>query len=207
MIGELYFYSKPYLLSFIPIFIAINIFGVMPIFLSLTTGMTTREKSKIINESLVTAMVIAIVFMLIGKLIFIIMGITEEDFKIGGGILLLIISVNLLLPGVSATREKQYHDAGVFPIGTPLITGPAVLTTTMVLVESFGMFPTFISLLLNMLISWVLLVNSSKISRLIGLNGMRAFSKVGDILLTAIAVMMIRRGIQEAYKLGSTSFR
>jgi multiple antibiotic resistance protein len=201
MMAELYVYIRPYLLSFIPIFVAINILGILPIFLSLTAEMNTAEKKKNIIESVITATSIAIIFMLIGKLIFLIMGITVADFKIGGGILLLILSVNLLLPGVSSTREKQYQDAGIFPIGTPLITGPAVLTTTLVLTDAFGMFATFISLILNMLISWVALVNSDRISRTIGLNGMRAFSKVGDIFLTAIAVMMIRSGIQEAYKL------
>lgn len=201
MMAELYIYIRPYLLSFIPIFVAINILGILPIFLSLTAEMDPAEKKKNIIESVITATSIAIIFMLVGKLIFLIMGITVADFKIGGGILLLILSVNLLLPGVASTREKQYQDAGIFPIGTPLITGPAVLTTTLVLTDSFGMFATFVSLVLNMLISWVALVNSDRISRTIGLNGMRAFSKVGDIFLTAIAVMMIRSGIQEAYKL------
>jgi len=199
--GGLYLYIKPYLLSFIPIFVAINILGILPIFLSLTAEMSEVEKKKNIVESVITATSIAIIFMLVGKLIFLIMGITVADFKIGGGILLLILSVNLLLPGVSSAREKQYQDAGIFPIGTPLITGPAVLTTTLVLTDAFGMFATFISLVLNMLISWIALVNSDRISRTIGLNGMRAFSKVGDIFLTAIAVMMIRSGIQEAYKI------
>ncbi|MDD5131195.1 MAG: MarC family protein [bacterium] len=201
MMGGLYLYIKPYLLSFIPIFVAINILGILPIFLSLTAEMSEVEKKKNIVESVITATSIAIIFMLVGKLIFLIMGITVADFKIGGGILLLILSVNLLLPGVSSAREKQYQDAGIFPIGTPLITGPAVLTTTLVLTDAFGMFATFISLVLNMLISWIALVNSDRISRTIGLNGMRAFSKVGDIFLTAIAVMMIRSGIQEAYKI------
>ena len=201
MMGGLYLYIKPYLLSFIPIFVAINILGILPIFLSLTAGMNTQEKHKNIVESLITATTIAIAFMLVGKLIFLIMGITVADFKIGGGILLLILSVNLLLPGVATAREKQYQDAGIFPIGTPLITGPAVLTTTLVLIDAFGMFATFISLILNMLVSWIALANSDRISRTIGVNGMRAFSKVGDIFLTAIAVMMIRSGIQEAYKL------
>lgn len=201
MIAELYIYIKPYLLSFIPIFVAINILGILPIFLSLTAGMDKAEKRKNIVESLITATTIAIVFMLVGKLIFLIMGITVADFKIGGGILLLILSINLLLPGVASAHEKQYHDAGIFPIGTPLITGPAVLTTTLVLIDAFGLFATFISLILNMLVSWIVLANSERISRTIGVNGMRAFSKVGDIFLTAIAVMMIRSGIQEAYKL------
>ncbi|MDD5492789.1 MAG: MarC family protein, partial [bacterium] len=146
MMGGLYLYIKPYLLSFIPIFVAINILGILPIFLSLTAEMSEVEKKKNIVESVITATSIAIIFMLVGKLIFLIMGITVADFKIGGGILLLILSVNLLLPGVSSAREKQYQDAGIFPIGTPLITGPAVLTTTLVLTDAFGMFATFISL-------------------------------------------------------------
>jgi multiple antibiotic resistance protein len=127
------------------------------------------------------------------------MGITVPDFKIAGGILLLILSVNLLLPG-DQSRKHHYTDAGIFPIGTPLITGPAVLTTTLVLTDTLGWFPTFISLIINMLITWAVLRKSEVLTKIIGINGMRAFSKVADILLTAIAVMMIRNGVIEIYR-------
>ncbi len=187
---------KLYLLSFIPIFVAVNILGILPIFISLTEGIAKKEKSKIIYQSVLTATVIALVFMFIGKIVFLIMGITVSDFKIAGGILLLILSVNLLLPG--EPRKKEINtEIGIFPLGTPLITGPAVLTTTLMMIDAYGFAPTFIAIVLNMLIVLFVLNNSGKIIKILGINGTRAFSKVIDILLTAIAVMMIRKGIFE----------
>jgi multiple antibiotic resistance protein len=84
---------------------------------------------------------------------------------------------------------------GVFPLGTPLITGPAVLTTTLMMMDSFGIWPTFVSLAINMLIVWVTLVKADLIMKLMGSSGTRAFSKIMYILLAAIGVMMVRRGI------------
>jgi multiple antibiotic resistance protein len=195
---------KPYLLSFIPIFVAVNIFGILPVFISLTEGISKAEKSKIIHQSVLTGTVIALVFMFIGKVVFLIMGITVSDFKIAGGILLLILSVNLLLPG--EPRKKEINtEIGIFPLGTPLITGPAVLTTTLMMIDIYGFAPTFVAIILNMLIVLFVLNNSEKVIRILGVNGTRAFSKVIDILLTAIAVMMIRKGILEILK-GFTKF-
>ena len=190
---------KSYVLSFIPVFVAVNIFGILPIFISLTEGMTKEERSKVIYQSVLTGTIIALVFMFIGKIVFLIMGITVSDFKIAGGILLLILSVNLLLPG--EPRKKEVNaDVGIFPLGTPLITGPAVLTTTLMMIDVYGFSPTFLAIIFNMLIVLFALNNSEKIIKILGTGGMKAFSKVIDILLTAIAVMMIRKGILEILK-------
>jgi len=190
---------KPYILSFIPIFVAVNIFGILPIFISLTEGLAKEERKKTIYQSVFTGTVIALVFMFIGKIVFLIMGITVSDFKIAGGILLLILSVNLLLPGEPRKRDVA-TDIGIFPLGTPLITGPAVLTTTLMMIDTYGFVPAFIAISLNMLVVLVVLNNSEKIIKILGAGGMKAFSKVVDILLTAIAVMMIRKGILEILK-------
>ncbi len=190
---------KSFVLSFIPIFVAVNILGILPIFISLTEGITGEEKRKIIGQSVFTAAIIAMGFMFLGKIVFLIMGITVSDFKIAGGILLLILSVNLLLPGESR-RAEHTTDVGIFPLGTPLITGPAVLTTTLMMVDIYGFIPTFVSIILNMLIVLLVLKNADKVVRILGKGGTRAFSKVIDILLTAIAVMMIRKGILEILK-------
>jgi multiple antibiotic resistance protein len=124
-------------------------------------------------------------------------GITIPDFQIAGGVLLFVISVRLLLPGASKGILSNGHDkdVGVFPLGTPLITGPAVLTTTLMMLDSFGIIPTFVSLVINMLIVWITLAKANFIMKLMGAGGTRAFSKVMYILLAAIGVMMIRRGI------------
>lgn len=186
----------PYILSFIPIFVAVNALGNIPLYLSLTDGMKLSQRHKVVTSSLVVATVIAILFMFIGNILLRFMGVTVPDFRIAGGILLLILSVHLLLPG-EERRGRATTDVGVFPLGTPLITGPAVLTTVLVMREAYGIFPTTVSLILNMGITWSVLWKADIIIRFIGKGGSRALSKVADIFLAAIAVMMIRIGVLE----------
>lgn len=191
---------QPYILTFIPIFVAVDSLGNIPIFVSLTSGLNIKQKKRVIIESIVTATVIAFVFMFIGKFILRIMGVTVSDFKVAGGILLLVISINLLLLGKrTGSMFSSLKDVGIFPLGTPLITGPAVLTTTLMMVDSFGLIPTFWSVLLNMIIAWLFLKYADTFIRLMGDAAIRAFSKVAYILLASIAVMMIRKGITEVF--------
>jgi multiple antibiotic resistance protein len=189
------------MLAFIPMFVAVDAIGNIPIFLSLIEGSSRSRKHKIILDAVFTAVAVAIVFMFIGKWGFFLLGITIYDFQIAGGALLFVISVRLLLPGaqknaLSSSRDK---DIGVFPLGTPLITGPAVLATTLMMLNSFGLMPTLVSLILNMFFVWISLVKTDTIMKVIGPSGIRAFSKIMYILLAAIAVMMIRIGITEIF--------
>lgn len=188
---------EPYILSFIPIFVAVDAIGNIPLFISLVEGLSKKQRQKIIIDSVTTATAIAVLFMFIGKWILGVIGITVPDFQIAGGILLFVIAVRLLLPGASKIILSNGHDKGlgVFPLGTPLITGPAVLTTILMMRDSFGVLPTFVSLLLNILIAWLMLVQADSVIKFIGSSGTRAFSKIMYILLAAIAVMMVRRGI------------
>lgn len=188
---------EPYILTFIPIFVAVDAIGNLPLFISLTEGVSKVQRKKIVLDSVSTATIVALLFMFIGKAILRFLGITIFDFQIAGGILLFVIAVRLLLPGAKKViaTDGDEKDVGVFPLGTPLITGPAVLTTTLIMLDTFGLIPTFVSLVLNMLITWFSLVKAEKIIGLIGTAGTRAFSKIMYILLAAIAVMMVRRGI------------
>ena len=188
---------EPYILSFIPIFVAVDAIGNIPLFISLVGGLSKKQRHKIIVDSVTTATVLAILFMFVGKAVLRFIGITIPDFQIAGGALLFVIAVRLLLPGAQKSVLSGGHDkdVGVFPLGTPLITGPAVLTTTLMMLDSFGIVPTFTSLLINMLIVWLTLAKADLIIKLIGSNGTRAFSKIMYIFLAAIAVMMVRRGV------------
>jgi len=187
---------EPFILTFIPIFVAVDAIGNIPLFISLVEGVTKKQRHRIIVDSVTTATALAILFMFIGKWVLRLIGITISDFQIAGGVLLFVISMRLLLPGTSkALLANGYDkDVGIFPLGTPLITGPAVLTTTLMMLDSFGIVPTFVSLVINMLIVWVTLVRADFIMKLMGQGGARAFSKIMYILLAAIGVMMIRRG-------------
>ncbi|MCK9431899.1 MAG: MarC family protein [Candidatus Omnitrophica bacterium] len=192
---------RPYILSFIPLFVAVDAVGNIPIFLTMVEHVSRPERKKIVRDAVFTAVAVAVVFMLIGKWFFLLLGITISDFQIAGGALLFVISVRLLLPGAqkSALTSPHDKDLGVFPLGTPLITGPAVLTTTLIIMDSFGVGPALVSIFLNMFIVWISMIKSDKIMGFIGPQGTRAFSKIMYILLAAIAVMMIRRGITGAF--------
>jgi multiple antibiotic resistance protein len=192
---------RPYILSFIPLFVAVDAIGNIPIFLSLVEGSSKAQKHKVILDAVWTALAVAIVFMFVGTWVFSLLGITIPDFQIAGGALLFVIAVRLLLPGAqkSVLTSSRDKDMGVFPLGTPLITGPAVLATTLMMMNSFGVLPTLVSLVLNMFFVWITLVKTDTIMKVIGPSGIRAFSKIMYILLAAIAVMMIRHGITGAF--------
>ena len=192
---------RPYILSFIPLFVAVDAIGNIPIFLSLVEGTSKAQRNKIIFDAVITAVVVAVVFMFIGTWVFSLLGITIPDFQIAGGALLFIIAARLLLPGAqkSVLTSSRDKDMGVFPLGTPLITGPAVLATTLMMLNSFGFIPTLVALVLNMFFVWITLAKTDTIMKVIGPSGIRALSKIMYILLAAIAVMMIRHGIAGAF--------
>jgi multiple antibiotic resistance protein len=192
---------RPYILSFIPLFVAVDAIANIPIFLSLVEHSSKPARKKIILDAVITATAVAIIFMSLGKWVFSLLGITIPDFQIAGGALLFVISVRLLLPGAakSALTNSQDKDMGVFPLGTPLITGPAVLTTTLMMMNSYGALATLVAVVLNMFFVWVTLVKADMIMKAIGPSGTRAFSKIMYILLAAIAVMMIRHGVMGAF--------
>lgn len=185
--------------TFIPLFVAIDIFAVLPIFISLTDEMNARHKKSVIRQSIVTALVVGVVFMAIGEAVFRILGITKDDFKVAGGLILLVFAA-LDITRHNRVRLKAVETTGVVPIGVPLIVGPAVLTTTLVLVDHYGVLPTVTSLVLNLLLVWISFESAPRIVKSLGKNGVLALSKVMALLLASIAVMMIRLGIEGILK-------
>lgn len=190
-----------FLLALIPVFVAMDAIAVLPIFLSMIEGMPPDDKKIIIKQSVVTAFLISVCFLAVGKFIFSALGITVADFKIAGGIVLLVLAINdLLFP--EKTRRFQGSSIGVVPLGMPLIVGPGVLTTIIILVDTYGYLPALFSILVNLFIVWLAFNKSDAIMKILGENGAKGFSKVMSIFLAAIAVMMIRRGIFELIKMG-----
>lgn len=187
----------PYLLSFIALFVAVDAIGNVPIFMSFVEGTTKKQRRKIITDSVTTATVLAFVFLLVGKAVFHFIGVSIADFQIAGGMLLFFIATRLLLPSAAKglMAESRDRDLGVFPLGTPLITGPAVLATTLIMVDSYGLIPTLVALVVNMFIVWIALEKAEFLFKWMGSGGLRAVAKIMYILLAAIGVMMIRRGI------------
>jgi len=180
--------------TFIPIFVAINIFMLLPLFISITKDMTKPKRSKVVKESILTAILVSLSFVALGEVIFRILGITGDDFKTAGGILLLVFAVRDLIHS-GEERIKPDIKIGVVPIGVPLIVGPAVLTNILILVDHYGILPTVISLLLNLSIVWIFLSNAERMMQFFGKGGIIGIGKVMLLLLAAIAIMMIRIGV------------
>ena len=186
--------AQPFLVSLIPIFVALDAPGTLPLFVAMTEDVKRRERKKIVRQSIVTAFMVTVGFVLLGRAIFRALGILVEDFMIAGGIVLLIIAI----ADIVRAGEKKIPLSptfGVVPLGTPLIAGPATLTASLVLVGSYGYVPVILSLIVNILLAWIIFSQSDRIIRLIGINGSRAFAKVAALILAAFAVKMIRSGV------------
>lgn len=181
-------------LSFVPIFVAVDAFGVLPIFASFTRGVSRKEKASIISQSLMTAILLAIGFIFLGKAVFKLLGITISDFMIAGGMILFCIAImDILNPGKQ--RRMPAKELGAVPLGTPLIVGPAVLTTCLIMIPEYGLMATLIAVLVNILLAGAIFSSSHIVLKMLGEAGSKALSKIMSLFLAAIAIMMVRKGI------------
>lgn len=186
---------KSFWLCFLPLFVAVDAIGVLPMFLGFTEDMDKDRVRKVVYQSVITAMAVALVFLVAGKAILDLLGITVADFMIAGGILLFIISMSDLLSSEKKRRRVDTESIGAVPIGVPLITGPAVLTTLIILLNEHGLVLTALALILNDTIAGTIFYFSRHINRLLGNTGAKTLSKIANLLLAAIAVMIVRKGI------------
>jgi len=187
------------LLSFIPIFVAVDAIGVLPIFVSLTEGMEPSQRTKIIIQSMFTALCLAVGFIFLGQAVFKVLGITIGDFMIAGGAILFSLAITDMV-NPAKKRRIPNQELGVVPLGTPLIVGPAVLTTSLVIISQYGLLATLISVLINILLAGIIFNLSSVLIKVLGEAGSKALSKITSLLLAAIAVMMVRKGLIQFLK-------
>lgn len=187
-------FLEPFFLSIIPIFVAIDAIGVLPLYLSLTESMEINQRKRVVRQSVLTAFLITLGFAFVGSTIFNALGISVADFMIGGGILLLVFSIFDILR-ITDKGTTFSTTIGVVPLGTPLLAGPATLTTTLLLIGSYGYSPVIASLLLNLAFAWFVFNRAEIIIRFMGINGTKAVAKIASLLMAAIAVKMIRVGI------------
>jgi multiple antibiotic resistance protein len=182
-------------MCFFPMFVAVDAVGILPLFMHLTEGIEPGSIRKVIIHSMITALAVALVFLAVGQWIFLYLGITVADFLIAGGILLFTISVIDIITAEKRIAQMEADSLGAVPIGVPLIVGPAVLTTIFVLVGEYGVAPTVAATVVNIIIAGAVFWLAGPIHRILGRSGARTISKLAGILLAAIAVMMVRKGI------------
>jgi multiple antibiotic resistance protein len=183
-----------FLFAFVSLFFAVDAVGVLPMFLALTEGMEPAARKKVMWQSVATALAVAVGFVFFGRSVLGLMGVTVPDFMVAGGVLLFLIATADLLNRGVTTRQID-TEIGAVPLGTPLIVGPAVLTTSLMLIDQYGWIETLLAVVVNILIAGVLLMCSAALGRVLGRAGSRVTSKLANLALAAIAVMMVRRGL------------
>ena len=186
---------KSFWLCFVPLFVAVNAFGVLPLFINLTEGIEQQKIRRVVFQSMITALIVALAFIALGTIILNLLGITVADFMIAGGTLLFIISIREIISTDKSPHSIDLDSMGAVPIGVPLITGPAVLTTSMLLINEHTLVITSLAIVINILIAGGIFLSAPLINRVLGKTGSKTISKITSLLLAAIAVMIIRRGI------------
>jgi multiple antibiotic resistance protein len=187
---------KAFWLSFVPLFVAVDAIGVLPMFMSLSQGIDPARVRRVVFQSVITALAVALLFMAIGTALLHLLGITLSDFMIAGGILLFVISMSDLLSHEKSQRRVDPDSLGAVPLGVPLLAGPALLTTSVLLTKVHGFPVTVIAVAINILLAGVLFRFAGSVQRILGKTGEKIVSKIASLLLAAYAVMMVRKGIE-----------
>ena len=182
-------------LCFVPLFVAMDALGLLPLFVRLTQGLDRARIRRVIFESVITAMVVALLFLFIGRIILSLLGITVADFMIAGGALLFVISLSDLIGSEKRRLQIDQDSVGAVPLGVPLIVGPGVLTATILLSSQYGTGPTVTAIVFNIAIVGIVFLLADTIIRVLGRAGTRTISKLASLILAAIGVMMVRKGI------------
>ncbi|MEM2401259.1 MAG: MarC family protein [Candidatus Bathyarchaeia archaeon] len=181
--------------STISLFIIVDPFGNIPIFIGLTERMSSEERRRIFHMATISGLILLLLFAVAGREILNIFRISLESFMIAGGILLLIIAIRILIAGgweESVTPES----IGVVPIAVPLLVGPGAITTTILNLQEFGEVVTIFSVVIVFTIVWLTLRYIEPIYKILGKNGAVIIARVMALLIAAIAIQYILSGLK-----------
>ena len=183
--------------AFLPLFVAVDIVGVLPVHLGFVVTVEERDRRGIVVDATLTAAGVGGAFLFLGDAILHAVGVSVGDFQVAGGLLLLVLALYDLLHPELPLRQPGVH-LGVVPLGTPLIVGPAVLTTLLSLARTQGYLLAPLAFGFNLVLVWAALRWASLIVRVIGEAGSHAVAKVFELPLAAIGVALVRRGVELA---------
>lgn len=186
------------LLTFIPLFVAVDVVGLVVIYLGIVLPLDETARRRLVVEATMTAGAVGVAFLLAGDAVLSFLGVTVGDFQIAGGLLLLVLSLYDLLHPELPLRQPGARP-GIVPLGIPMVVGPAVLTTLLTLARTYGHLVTLLGFALNLVLVWAALRWAPLVERVLGEGGCRAITKVLHVLLAAIAVTFIRRGVMAAW--------
>lgn len=179
----------------IALFIVVDPFGNIPIFMSLTEKLPDKQERKVYNTATLVAFILLLIFAFTGQEIFMLFGISLSSFEIAGGILLLIISIRILITGSMHENVESPESIGVVPIAMPLLVGPGAITTTILNLQTFGTIVTVLSVTAVLAVTWVILRFIDRLYGFLGKTGATIIARVMALLIAAIAVQYIVNGI------------
>jgi multiple antibiotic resistance protein len=185
----------PVVKATIALFIIIDPLGLLPVFMGLTHNCPPKERFRIFAKSATVAFVLMVLLSFAGNGVLTFFGITLADFKIAGGILLLLLALKI----VNGAHYGMSPDArpGVVPIAVPLLVGPGAITTNIVLLGTYGLWNTLLALVITFALSFAIFSTMGLWHRILGKTGSDVIAKMMGMLLAAIAVQFIRQGIQQ----------
>ncbi len=195
--------------AFVTLFVVIDPIGIAPIFASITPRDTAPQRRQIAVKGVVIAAVILVAFALGGQLLLTALGVGLPAFQIAGGLLLLLLSIDMVMVRHSGLRETtpgeaeegmQRSDVSVFPLAIPLIAGPGALTSIVLLMgEAQGQIAAQGAVLAVMLAVLVLtllcLLATVRLMRVLGQTGINVLTRVFGIIMAALAVQFILDGL------------
>ena len=202
-------YVRFSLLALSSIFFLVDPFAALPTFLAITEGADPVRRRRVAGKGALTALIVLGTFAFTGEAIFKLFGITLPAFELAGGIILLLIGLDMLQAKRSATQEAagdtvaaaQKEDAGIVPLGVPMLAGPGAITSVMVLVgqvqSHWQMAAILISIALTALICYLVLGHSNLVVRVLGDTGIRILVRVMGLLLVALAAQYFVNGLAD----------
>lgn len=202
-------YVRFSLLALSSIFFLVDPFAMLPSFLAITSGAEPKRRRRMAYRASLTCFLVLTTFALAGRLIFRIFGITLPAFEIAGGLILLLIGLDMLEAKRSATQESSEEseeavskeDASIVPLGIPMLAGPGAISSVMVIVgqasTTWQMVAILVAILITALASFAILSGADRVQRLLGETGIRILVRIMGLLLVALAMQFFVNGLTD----------
>ncbi len=183
----------------VALFIIVDPIGLVPVFSNMTKSMSAVDRVRMFRAVIYTGASLLTTFALVGEELLALFGIILPSFQIAGGLLLLLLSLDILLRGQRFARPGSHEDIGVVPIAFPLLVGPGAITTTMIALGAYGILVTLGSIVIVMLLTWIVMKQTDRIYRFLGKTGSAVVAQVIGVFIAAIAIQLIIGGVQFYY--------
>ena len=183
------------LVSILMLFIVLDPIGNSPYFYVLTKNYSNEARRKIISMSVSVAAFIMLFFAVLGDLIFDLLDVTVDDFRIAAGIILLIYFIAILLEIDLGPKQISEENIAVVPLAMPLLAGPAAISTVIYIKYVWGLEYALLSTVVNLLLAYPILLAGNLLAKYMGKNGSLVFEKLMAMIMAAFAVSMIREGL------------